>query len=373
MQFQRQAYINLMTFGPVERQMFVELFGPLVGLEEEWAAQGASPEEIEMTAFDWDYVPVVNCGGHTGLQGGQTRHIIEETGSYIVERDELGRTIKMIKGVSTLPLPLDWPVKDMASWLKVKPLYTFDDSRIDWQAVKAAKAAQADGALVIGRIPGAFDTPRQLMGAEAACVAYYEQPALMQDIMDTLAETACQVFEQVTPELTIDQLSVHEDMAGKAGPLIGPRQVRQFMKPYLRRVWNLLSARGTRLFDMDTDGNVEAILDDILDCGINVLHPMEAAADMDIVALRKKYGQRLAMKGGIDKFAVKAGKEAIRAELEYKMQPLMREGGLVFGLDHRIVNGTPLETYRFYVDAGRKMLGLPPRRPGQQGWRRMAF
>ena len=64
---------------------------------------------------------------------------------------------------------------------------------------------------------------------------------------------------------------------------------------------------------------------------------------MDIVALRKKYGRRLAMKGGIDKHVLRQDKSAIRAELEYKLQPLMREGGMVFGLDHRIVNGTPIE------------------------------
>ena len=373
MQFQRQDYINLMTFGPVKRQMFVELFGPLVGLEEEWAAQGAGPAELELTAFDWDYLPVVLCGGQTGRYGGQTRRTIEETETYLIERDELGRTLKMIKGVSTLPLPLDWPVKDMASWQKVKPLYQFDPGRIDWSVVEAAKTAQAEGALVIGRIPGAFDTPRQLMGAEAACLAYYEQPALMQEIIDTLTETACRVLEEVSNTLVIDQLSVHEDMAGKTGPIIGPKQVRQFMQPYFRQVWDLLSGRGTRLFDIDTDGNVEAILDEFLACGINVLHPVEAAADMDMVAIRKKYGERLALKGGLDKFALLGGPSAIQAELEYKMQPLMQQGGTVFGLDHRIVNGTPLANYRYYVEAGRKQLGLPARTAGQQGWRRMAF
>jgi len=371
--FSREAYIALMTFEAVDRQMFVELFGPLVGLEEEWQAHGASQAELDLVAFDWDYVPVVWCGGNTGLSGGAKRTVIEESSTYLIERDELGRTLKMVKGVSTLPLPLDFPVKDMDSWLQVKPLYTFHEARIDWAAVERARAAQAKGALVVGRIPGGYDTPRQLMGAEQACVGYYEQPELMHDIIQTLTETACQVFERITEHLVIDQLSVHEDMAGKAGPLIGPRQVDQFLKPYFQQVWALLSSRGTRIFDMDTDGNVEALLDNLLECGLNALHPMEAAAGMDIVALRQKYGQQLAMKGGLDKFVLKQDKAAIRRELEYKLQPLMQQGGIVFGLDHRIVNGTPLEQYRYYVETGRALLGLPPRTAARQGWRRMAF
>jgi hypothetical protein len=40
MRWTRDEYIDLMTFGNPARQMLVELFGPLVGLEEEWQAQG---------------------------------------------------------------------------------------------------------------------------------------------------------------------------------------------------------------------------------------------------------------------------------------------------------------------------------------------
>jgi uroporphyrinogen decarboxylase len=162
-------------------------------------------------------------------------------------------------------------------------------------------------------------------------------------------------------------------MAGKSGPLIGPRQVSAFIKPYFSRVWDLLSSRGTKIFDMDSDGNMMAVLDAYLECGLNSMHPMEPAAGMDIVEIRKKYGNRLAMRGGIDKHVLRSSKEAIRAELEYKLQPLMQQGGIAFGLDHRITNGTPLENYRYYVNLGREMLGLPPLDGKTRGWQRMAF
>jgi uroporphyrinogen-III decarboxylase len=211
------------------------------------------------------------------------------------------------------------------------------------------------------------------MGEEVACLAYYEQPELMEDILATLSDTAFRVLERVSQEVTIDQLSVHEDFAGKSGPLVGPAQIRQYFRPYYQRIWGLLSARGARLFQQDTDGNINPVIDALLECGLTSIYPMEPAAGMDVVALRRKYGRRLAMAGGIDKHVLRQSKEAIRAELEYKMQPLMRQGGFLFGLDHRIPNGTPLENYRYYVDLGREILGLPPRSPKSKGWRRMAF
>lgn len=372
MQFHREQYLDLMTFGHAERPMFVELFGPLVGLEEEWRAQGASEDEISLVAFDWDYVPVVGCGGHTGPRG-RPAVTLEETDEFLIQRDYLGRTTKLIKRSATIPLPLDFPVKNMDDWRKLKPIFQFAEERIDRDAVARARQAREAGALVVAGMPGAFDVPRELMGEEVACLAYYEQPELMDDILATVADTAFRVLERVTREVVVDQLSVHEDFAGKSGPFAGPAQIRRWFRPYYRRVWELVSSRGGRIFQQDTDGNVNSVMDALLECGLTSITPMEPAAGMDVVALRRKYGRRLAMLGGIDKHALRQGKEAIRSELEYKMQPLMRQGGMVFGLDHRIPNGTPLESYRYYVDLGREILGLPPRSPERKGWRRMAF
>jgi uroporphyrinogen-III decarboxylase len=77
---------------------------------------------------------------------------------------------------------------------------------------------------------------------------------------------------------------------------------------------------------------------------------------MDIVQIRAKYGNKLALKGGIDKHVLRQSKSEILKELEYKLQPSMHVG-TGFGLDHRITNGTPIENYRFYVETAAEMLG----------------
>ena len=94
---------------------------------------------------------------------------------------------------------------------------------------------------------------------------------------------------------------------------------------------------------------------------------------MDIVELRRIYGKRLAMRGGIDKHVIRRSREEIRKELEYKLHPSLRAGGCVFSLDHRIPNGTPIENYRYYAALAREMLGLPPLDPSRTGWARMAM
>ena len=292
MKWTREQYIELMTFGDAPRPMFSELFGPLVGLEEEWRAQGATEAELNMVGFDWDYVPYVDCGGECGAFGATQSEIIEETGDYRIERDYLGRTVKLCKSTATIPLPLDYPVKEMEDWLKLKRLFTFCEERIDPGEIEKAKRAQAEGYVVRAEIPGGWDTVRELMGAEEACVAYYTRPELMHDIIATLTDTSVRVLEHVTERVVIDQLSVHEDMAGKSGPLIGPTQVNQFIAPYYQACWNLVSNRGTRLFNQDSDGNMMPVLEEFLNCGVNVMHPFEPAAGMDIVEVRNSNCKR---------------------------------------------------------------------------------
>ena len=102
------------------------------------------------------------------------------------------------------------------------------------------------------------------------------------------------------------------------------------------------------------------VIDAFIDCGVNGFYPAEPAAGMDIVEIRKKYGHRIFLKGGIDKHALRKDREAIRKELTYKMSAPMQGGGTIFALDHRIPNGVPIENYRYYVQLGRELLGLPP-------------
>ena len=369
--WRREEYISHMNFQFTGREIFVELFGLLIGLDNDWKAQGATKDELDLIAFDWDYVlrttTGCNCRAMTGLKS----QILEETAEHIISTDMYGRKMKLCKGAATIPLPMSHPVSNFDDWLKIKHWYEFSEERIDVEALKRTKEMQDNGYLVISQIAGGFDEPRQLMGEENLCIAYYEQPELIEDIMKTMAETALKTHERILEIVKPDCLTVHEDMAGKSGPLVGPNQINQFIKPYYRAVWDEVSRHGCAIFSQDSDGDMSSVIDSFIDCGINSMYPCEPAANMDIVALRKKYGKKLTFKGGLDKHALRGTKEDIRKELEYKMCDITKGGGTVFALDHRIPNGVSLENYKYYVNLGRELLGLPP--VNGKGWERMAF
>ena len=348
MEVRREEFLDYMTFAENRRPMLTEIFGPLVGVKEEWAAQDASATELDMSAFAFrrhqnGYLPI-----YTGYIGGPPEQILDETDEYVLARDGYGRRVKLMKSSASLPLPMEYPVADMDDWLAIKRHYEPSEARFGDGWEQAAHEHLQAGRVVTVSIPGGFDEPRQLMGEEALCVAYYDHPELIADMLRTIGDTAMTVLDRVSKTVTVDMLSVHEDMAGKSGPLAGPRQAREFIAPYYRRVWDMLADRGARLFGQDSDGNISDVIEPFLEAGLNLMYPMEPAAGMDIVQVRARYGTALAFYGGIDKHVLRRGEAAIVAELEYKIPPMVATGGCVLGLDHRIPNGTPLEAYRFY-------------------------
>lgn len=366
----KEHYLNAMLGANPEHPVFVELFGPLVGLEAEWRAQGATEAELDLTAFGFDFVDFARPCVCTGFLSPFQPEVLEETEAYRIERDGYGRRVKLCKGTATIPLPIEYPVLDMDDWLRLKPCYAFSEGRFAPGWEEDIRAAHARGETIRVGIPGGFDEPRQLMGEEELCCAFFEEPEMIHDMLQTIADTAVQVLARVTKVVPLDILSVHEDMAGKSGPLMDPDLVREFLVPYYRRCWEVAEASGCRIFEQDSDGDMNPVIDAFLESGLNTMYPFEPAAGMDMVESRAKYGSRLHIRGGIDKHVLRGTEEAIRRELEYKLQPSMQGSGTVFGLDHRIPNGTPIEAYRFYVKTARELLGLDPN--PVPGWQRMA-
>ena len=129
MEILRQEYLDYLTCRAVKRPLFVELFGPLVGLEEEWRAQGAREDELDLTAFGFDYVRRHTVAVNTSLLGGEEQ-LLEDTPDYTIQRDAYGRRLKLYKRSATIGHPIEYPVHDRNSWRAIKPRYILSEARL---------------------------------------------------------------------------------------------------------------------------------------------------------------------------------------------------------------------------------------------------
>ncbi|MGC9450113.1 MAG: uroporphyrinogen decarboxylase family protein [Oceanipulchritudo sp.] len=372
MVWDREAFLSHLCFEGSAREMIVELFGLLIGTEERWRDQGATEEEIDLTAFAWDRVPMAWVPVNRGPLSGIREEVLRETDKEKVIRDTFGRTTILPKQAATISLPQDFPVMEPEDWQRIRHWFRVDETRVETESLESCARERENGALVRAAIWGAYDILRQLMGDELACVSVIEEPELVEDILRTVGDMQARCLEKAIETTPIDILHIHEDFAGKSGPLVGPNIIRDRFNPYYSRLWKIARRAGARIFDLDSDGFVDPVIDALLEGGINCIHPVEPAAGSDMVRLRRIYGNRLILRGGIDKFALTRGRVAIDAELEYRLDPCLRGGGTMFGLDHRIPREVPVEAYRYYVKRLREGLDLPPVEKDAPGWCRMA-
>ena len=74
---------------------------------------------------------------------------------------------------------------------------------------------------------------------------------------------------------------------------------------------------------------------------------------MDLVALKKRYGDRISFMGGMDVRPLVANdRAAILRELEAKLPPAMAGGGYCLHSDHSIPDQVEYETCKFFVEEG---------------------
>lgn len=350
MTVRREEYLDHMTFRSNVRTLYREHLGPFIGLKEAWKEEGASEAELDFSAFRYNEALLHDCGIFSGYYGPDLSEVESEDEREIVYRNHMGIRHKIIKTSASLGHPLEFPVTDRASWEAIRPFYEYAEGRVPHGLAEGVLKAREAGFVITATIPGGFDELRVLLGDEGCLMGPYDDPELLSDILDTIGATAARVLEEALAQFPIDQLDIHEDMAGKSGPLWGPAQVDEFMAPYYRRCIDVARRGGVRLFNVDSDGDCRPILPSFVAAGVNMFHPCEPAAGMDIVELRRRFGTSLAFEGGIDKFALRRGFADIDAELEYRVPPMVRSGGCVLGLDHRVPDGVSLANYRHYLE-----------------------
>ena len=196
---------------------------------------------------------------------------------------------------------------------------------------------------------GFFGSPRNLMGLENLCLAFYDQPALVERMMQRQADLMIAVTGAILEHTHIDTFWFWEDMAFNHGPLINPELFRKFALPHYRRVVEFLHSRGIAHIGLDSDGDITELIPLWLEAGITFLWPFEVAAGMDVLKVRREYGHGLAMGGGICKTAVARGGETMRREVD-RVMPLVDDGGYVPELDHGAPPDITWDRFREYME-----------------------
>jgi len=349
----RELFREIMHYGEFDRMPAVH-WTTWPETHQEWLAQGLPEDVSEHEHLDacgmWAGVPV-GIGLHPGFE----EETIEETDEYRIFRQTDGVIAQHWKGRSCIPHYIDFTMKDRSGWEQYRERLQPDPARLpeDFDE-RIEKLRDSDLPVTIGT-GSMVGWTRNWMGVVNLAYACADDPELIAEIADTVADLVCWAIDQVDGRVEIDVGLGWEDICFKTGPLVSPGIFERCCVPAYRKVADRLAQAGCDLYMVDSDGKVDDLVPLWLKGGVNVMFPIEIGTwQADPMAYREQYGRELRVYGGIDKLQLTKGREAIDAEIQRRL-PLMRAGGFVPLPDHLIVPGTPLEDYRYYLDRIREL------------------
>lgn len=373
----RQRFLATMNFEPVDRPPLWE-FGYWADTLRRWYREGLprrvgfvdSPDlaTVYGEGMVWDAeVGPLDRDVHFqfGLDEGIRRvplnsfiyppfepRILEDDGENVTAVDPRGHIARYRKGRDSIVHIVKTLVETRDDWERVKSerLQPKLEGRLppDWPEQRE-QLKQRDFPLCVGGFAGMagfFHSSRYLMGPEHLLCSFHEQPDLVKDIMNHLAEFQTSLLDQVLSQIDVDFAYWTEDIGYNAGPFIGPKMFREFMLPCYKKITGMLHDHGVKIILLDTDGNNWKLIPEFIRAGVTGIGPMEVAASMDVLRLRQDY-PHFAMLGGIDKRAVAQGKEGIELELA-KVHQVLPKGGYIPHIDHAVPPDVSWENFAYY-------------------------
>lgn len=172
-----------------------------------------------------------------------------------------------------------------------------------------------------------FERHWSLRGMENALFDFFDYPQEVHRLYSRLTDYYIRLIERAKLEMGADGFFISDDLGSQKAPLVSPYIFREFLKPYYIRLVNRAHELGVHIW-LHTCGNVTPFMEDFIEIGFDVIHPIQKRA-MDAGEIAQKYGDRICILAGFDVQRVipYGTEEDVRAEVRWLMDTYRREDG----------------------------------------------
>lgn len=213
------------------------------------------------------------------------------------------------------------------------------------------EACERDSDLyLIGWCGELFERAHFLRGMDNLMVDMVEEPQFVHGLLDVALEFCLESVDLLS-QYPLDVIILSDDYGQQSGPLFSPRHFREFIKPRLTKLFARIRSRGKRAA-LHSCGNVTAFLPDLVEAGLEILHPVQAEV-MDVHAVKKEFGRDLCLYGGINtQQLLRHGAPAqIRDTVRREKDLLSRGGGYILAPNLDLTHDFPLENALAFIEA----------------------
>ncbi len=196
--------------------------------------------------------------------------------------------------------------------------------------------------------PNLHYTAWSLRGYENFMLDTAADPAFANYIVDMILEWQMAYMACFLGEVGeyLDLVWSADDWGTQTGPLIHPDSFRRDVKPRIKKLIGFLKDHCDAKIGYHSCGSIYWCLGDLIECGVDVIQPVQAnAAEMtDTKRLKREFGKELVFHGATDNQGTyHTTPQIIAADVKAKMEALKPDGGYVFSSGHNIQSNCPPE------------------------------
>jgi len=350
----RELFLEIMNYGCFDRTPVVHWTGWTETMER-WYSEGL-PRDQDIHAFLGTQPHWVGVAANVGLLPLFEEKTLSETADSRTYRDGSGVVCQAWKHKSNIPHYIDFTLKTPKDWeehylWRLQP----DPARVPADLDQQLERAQASGVPIAFWTGSLMGCIRDWMGVENLAYFMYDHRDVFSEMVMTLADLVCWAADQVLPRIKVDMGFGWEDICGRSGPFVSPDIFRECVAPGYLKIRAKLEQYGVKLYGIDSDGDVTALVGPWLEAGVNIQFPIEVGVwKADAMAFRQRYGKELRIIGNFDKMTLEKSHAAVEAEFE-RLRPLIQAGGFMMMPDHLITPGVSLADYRWFLERWAKL------------------
>lgn len=232
--------------------------------------------------------------------------------------------------------------------------YTFPDPsrQYRFEGLDQWRRAHADCYTVVW-VGDLWERATFMRGMESILLDIATHPGFVRRLLRGIADYILATMDILMAGPRFDSIAISDDYGTQKAMLMSPQDWRRLVRPLLAEIFARAKEHGCKTF-LHTCGNVRAIIGDLIDVGLDVLHPIQPEA-MDIFELKREFGRDITFCGGVrtQDLLPRGRPNEVREEVRRLKDRMGRGGGYILEPGITLQDDVPVANMVAMIDEAR--------------------
>lgn len=309
------------------------------------AERGLAPDTDLRERFDHDFVLMVPVMGPWPSLAGE---LGRDSRGRVLRRDDFGLVTADLPGAMTMPVHLEYAVKDRRDLDRLP----FEDAAAEERTAGLVRDLPevCKRYCPVLKLGGPFSRSWRLRGLQRFLEDLAGDEPFAREMVERVTDHLIAVGLAAVDRTAIPPVQLHiaDDFASRKAPLISPATYERVFMPNLKRLVAAFHALGFGV-SYESEGNTWPMLELLDEAGVDGLAYMEPRAGMRIERVRERFGGRFFFLGNVCNVQVlPSGDQGRIAREVHRVLSSAAEGGYMGLSAHSIGSDVSAEAYDYF-------------------------